>query len=99
MMFKKENFILWWQQLVRKERQALAEKRRLSKYVATLRTENQRLLIEIGHCRNNVDNLRKMIVSQDDDPHKDYLHYVQQRSLTFLTNPTIDWFVLSIIPY
>ena len=54
----------------------MAEKRRLSRYLATLRYENQRLLTEIGHCRNNVENLRKMLVKDDQ---QDYLQYVHQR--------------------
>lgn len=52
------SFFALSQQLVRKEKQNQAEKVRLNKRLVALRDENIRLLTEIGHCRNNVENLR-----------------------------------------
>ncbi|XP_057375501.1 uncharacterized protein LOC130696439 [Daphnia carinata] len=63
-------------QLLRKERQNQSEKARLAKRLAALRDENLRLLTEIGHCRNNVENLRKLLANDDQ---KAYHHYIHQR--------------------
>ncbi|XP_032785462.1 uncharacterized protein LOC116923034 isoform X1 [Daphnia magna] len=68
-------------QLLRKERQNQSEKARLAKRLSALRDENLRLLTEIGHCRNNVENLRKLLANDDQ---KAYHHYIHQRNTFYL---------------